>query len=350
MRTTRFGFLAAGLSLAAVLISPAFATDKVKLLKGLTVTGTLEEMSPREVKVRRPGGDVETIPVNEIEAVGFDAEPPQMNAARTAAQAGRYEDVLKTLEKLAADSEKLSPNVQQDVQFYQAYAAARLALTGSGDIRTAGQQMHDFVQRNPNNYHLLVAHELLGDLLTAIDKHDAAQQEYEAVESGAPWNDVKMRARIAKAHALRSQGKSDLALKEFESALDLAKGEKTPGIESQRQAATLGKAACLADAKQYDEAVKLVESIISTADPEQAELHARAYNTLGTCLRMAGKNKDALMAFLHVDILYPSISQAHAEALRNLVDLWPTVGQPQRAVQAQETLKARYPNSQWAKG
>ncbi len=332
------------------LVAPAMAVDKVKLTKGVTVNGTIEKMTPQEVSVTRPGGGVEKIAVNEIESIGFDAEPPQMNAARTAAHGGRYEDVLKTLEKLADNADTLSPNVKQDVQYFQAYATARLALTGSGDVRVAGQQMRDFVQKNASSYHLLEAHELLGDLLTALDKHDAAQQQYETVEKGAPWNDVKMRARIAKAHALRSQGKSDLALKEFESALGLVTGEKTPAVEVQRQAATLGKAACLADAKQYDEAVTLVESIIATADPEQAELHARAFNTLGTCLKKAGKNKAAVNAFLHVDLLYPTIPQSHAEALKNLVELFPTIGDPQRAVQAQETLKTRYPNSQWAKG
>lgn len=336
------------LTLAAY-AQPARALDKIKLAKGTTVNCTIQEMNPREVTVKRSNDAVEKIPVNEIESISFDGEPAQMNIVRSAALGGRYEDVLRTLEKIG-DADQLSPNVQQDVLFYRALAAARLALAGAGDISAAGPQLRDFVQKNATSYHFLEATEVLGDLFTALDRHDLAQQQYEAMERGAPWNDVKMRARIAKGYSLRAQGKADLALKEFDGALALAGAEKSPGLEAQRQAATLGKAACLADGQKHEEAVKLVETVIAGADPEQAELHARAYNTLGTCLRKAGKNKEALLAFLHVDVLYPAIPQAHAEALHNLVELWPTAGNPQRAVQAQETLKSRYPNSPWAKG
>lgn len=335
---------------ALAIASPAHALDKVKLTKGTTVNCTIQEMNPREVTVKRSNGTEEKIEVHDIESISFDAEPPQMNIVRSAAVGGRFEDVLRTLEKVGADMDKLSPNVQEDVLYYRALASARLALAGAGDISAAGPQMREFVQKHASSYHILEATEVLGDLFTALERHDLAQQQYEAVERGAPWNDVKMRARVAKGYALRAQGKSDIALKEFEAALTLAGDEKSPVLEAQRQAATLGKAVCLADDKQYDEAVKLVEAVIAAADPEQTELHARAYNTLGTCLRKAGKTKEALLAFLHVDVLYPTIPQAHAEALHNLAELWPTAGNPQRATQALETLKSRYPNSQWAKG
>ena len=349
---THFNRLTIPLLTVAVLAlaAPAHALDKIKLTKGTMVNCTIQEMNPREVTVKRSNDQTEKISVHDIESISFDAEPPQMNIMRSAAAGGRYEDVLRTLEKISANMDQLSPNVQQDVLYYRALAAARLALAGSGDIAAAGPQMREFVQKNPSSYHLLDATEVLGDLFTALARHDLAQQQYEAVERGAPWNDTKMRARIAKGYALRAQGKSDDALKEFDAALALAGDEKTPIVEAQRQAATLGKAVCLADSKQYDEAVKMVEAVIAAADPEQAELHARAYNTLGTCFRKAGKTKEAQLAFLHVDVLYPTVPQAHAEALHNLAELWPTAGNPQRATQAQETLKSRYPNSQWAKG
>lgn len=352
MRTARHfrplaGLLACGLLLTA---SSAAALDKIKLTRGPTINATIQEMDPREVTVKRTGGEIEKIPVNEIESISFDAEPPQMNMARSAASGGRHEEVLRTLEKLAGDMDKFHPRVQEDIRYYQALSGARLALGGSGDVRTAGAQLRDFVQKNPSHYRLLEATEVLGDLFTALERHDLAQQQYENLERGAPWNDIKMRARVAKAYSLRAQGKSDQALAEFESALTLVGAEPTPAVVAQSQAATLGKAACLADAGNHDQAVQLVESVIAAADPEQAELHARAYNTLGACLRKGGKTKEALLAYLHVDVLYPSVPQAHAEALRNLVDLWPAAGNPQRAVQAQETLKARYPNSPWAKG
>ncbi|MBX9788317.1 MAG: hypothetical protein K2Y37_05335 [Pirellulales bacterium] len=325
------------------------ALDQIRTAKGTAINGTVEEANPREVAVKLPNGDVDRIPVNEIEYIKFDGEPPQLNVGRKSALDGRYEDALRVLEKLA--TEKIDRvDVQQELQYLQAYSLAKLALAGGGDILAAGKQLRDYVQKNASSYHFLEASELLGDVFTAINKPDLAAGQYAAVERGAPWSDVKMRARIAKGHALLSQGKPADALGEFEGALSLAGKEDSPLVTRQKQSAELGKAACLAATDKAAAGISMVEAVIAAGDPEQSELFARAYNTLGTCLRAAGKKKEALLAFLHVDVLYASQAQAHAEALKNLTELWPEVGQPQRAVEAQELLKSRYPNSRWAKG
>ena len=66
----------------------------------------------------------------------------------------------------------------------------------------------------------------------------------------------------------------------------------------------------------------MIEQMIQDTDPEQKELQARAYNALGDCYERAGRTKDALLAFLHVDVLYSTVPDAHAEALSHLVKLW----------------------------
>ncbi|MEA1951308.1 MAG: tetratricopeptide repeat protein, partial [Planctomycetota bacterium] len=88
--------------------------------------------------------------------------------------------------------------------------------------------------------------------------------------------------------------------------------------------------------------------IIMAADPEQTRLLARAYNAKGTALRKANKPNDALLAFLHVDVLYFSSPEDHAEALANLAELWGEIHKPQQAMQARQILKQRYKNSRWA--
>ena len=93
----------------------------------------------------------------------------------------------------------------------------------------------------------------------------------------------------------------------------------------------------------------MVEQVIKDADPEQKELHARAYNALGSCYQRAGQAKDALLAYLHVDVLYSSVPDAHAEALANLATLWRSIGQESRAREARQVLEQRYANSKWAK-
>jgi hypothetical protein len=66
-------------------------------------------------------------------------------------------------------------------------------------------------------------------------------------------------------------------------------------------------------------------------------------------LRKAGRTKEALLAFLHVDVLYFTTPEAHAEALANLAELWEEVQKPERAVKARQVLQERYGSSPWAK-
>ena len=81
----------------------------------------------------------------------------------------------------------------------------------------------------------------------------------------------------------------------------------------------------------------MIEKIIQDADPQQRELHARAYNALGTCYEKAKQNKEALLAFLHVDVLYNTVPEAHAEALSHLVPLWHELGQDDRSREVPRT-------------
>jgi hypothetical protein len=93
----------------------------------------------------------------------------------------------------------------------------------------------------------------------------------------------------------------------------------------------------------------MIEKIIQDADPQQRELHARAYDALGACYEKAGKTKDALFAFLHVDVLYGTVPDAHAEALYHLIPLWKAIGQDDRSREAREMLQQKYADSHWAK-
>jgi tetratricopeptide (TPR) repeat protein len=115
-----------------------------------------------------------------------------------------------------------------------------------------------------------------------------------------------------------------------------------------KRSATLGKAEAQAGRGAYDEAIAAVNDIIAQADPENQELHARAYNVLGNCYKAADKKQEALLAFLHVDLLYSRFPMQHAEALANLATLWTDVDKADRAAEAQTMLLEKYPQSAWA--
>ena len=156
-----------------------------------------------------------------------------------------------------------------------------------------------------------------------------------------------MRAGVAAGRALLSQGKPREAAAAFDKVL--ATEAEGDSAQAQRTAATLGKASALVALKKPDEAIAIVEEIIQKGDPEDAPLMARAYNVLGTAQRQAGRIKEALLAFLHVDILYSSVPDAHAEALANLAELWEQVHKTDRANRARQTLEEQYKDSPWAK-
>jgi hypothetical protein len=106
----------------------------------------------------------------------------------------------------------------------------------------------------------------------------------------------------------------------------------------------------MAAGNQVDAAIRSLEKIIADADADNEELHALAYNALGTALRKAQKPQHALLAFLHVDLLYNSNPEAHAEALANLEQLFTELHKPEHAKRIRATLDQRYKNSRWATG
>lgn len=325
--------------LLAVFVSSASGLDQIKTSKA-NMAGTIEVMGKFEVKFKRIGDKVESIPVNDIESIRFDSEPIKLNLIRGAVQGGRYDDAIKDLNEMANQSIEREAT-RQDIQYFKALAMARQALAGGGDLTAAETAMSAFIKANPENYHYIDASELAGDLLVANNKHALAQQYYGYLEQ-APWPDVKMRGGVAKGRALLAEKKYPEALTAYDGVLTLAEGGKGDAVELQKQAAAIGKAACLAETGKHVEGIALLEDVINKADAERADLHAAAYNALGKCQRKAGNAKAALLAYLHTDVLYNTIPAAHAEALANLVELWKEVGNNDRSAQAEVVLNERY--------
>jgi predicted negative regulator of RcsB-dependent stress response len=332
----------AALAVSLALCSSASAVDTVKKVSGGTINGTLKSIGKTEVSIEKTGSSTaETVPVNDVEVIFFEGEPPQLKLVRSSVANGAYANALTTLEKIDASNVR-RPEITQDMQYYKALSQARLALGGGANAADAGKAMLSFVTANPNNYHILAANEVLGDLLVALGKYDAAQTYYSALEQ-SPFPDYKMRAGVATGRALAAQGKFADALKSFDGVLALADSNKSTVATQQRFAATLGKAMCLANENKPDEGIKLVEEVITGLGAEDTALQAQAYVTLGNCyLKKPDSKKQALLAFLHVDVLFFSQPQAHAEALKQLAVLWNDLGKPERALQATQLLKERY--------
>jgi tetratricopeptide (TPR) repeat protein len=330
------------LAMCLTVVAAARAADTVHTTSK-TLRGRVAATSTTDVSLDN-GIRTEKIPVPEIVSVVYGDEPSSLSGARISVANRRFEDALATLQKINLD-EVPQAEIKQDIEFYTAYCAAQLALQGNGDIPSAGTQMANFVNKHRNSFHWLKANEVVGDLLVAMGKYAPAEAFY-AKLARAPWPEFQMRAGVLIGRTLLARGKAAEALKQFEGVL--AADGAGPGAQTQRLAATLGKARCLAEAGEHDEAVAMIQDVIAKADPEDTPLLAQAYNALGAVNRKAGRTDDALLAFLHVDVLFFTAPDAHAEALANLAELWNEAHKPERALQADQTLKTRYKNSRWA--
>ena len=156
-----------------------------------------------------------------------------------------------------------------------------------------------------------------------------------------------MRSALLIGGSYQEENKHAEALIEFEKVLQSA--GSSPQAAEQRLAASLGKAVSQAATGDGEKAIAVINQVISAADPEDARLHAQAYNALGDCYQNNGNEKGALYAFLYIDLIYNKEPELHAKALHELAQLWQMQGHPARTRQAQKKLDKQYPGSRWAK-
>jgi tetratricopeptide (TPR) repeat protein len=337
-----------GITSALVLDLPVAAAagtnDRVRLARGAE-TGEVSDMSPMEVSLNKGLPGSRAIAVNQIKSIVFDSEPPELTQARTSAGNGAFSKALQLLGKIDMNQTRRD-FIKQDIEFLKAYCASQLALGGEGQIADAGRQLNSFVRSYPNNFHFLEATELMGDLLMASGRFENAEKQYVELAK-APWPDYKMRAAVNVGRTLQAQNKHAEAIKQFDAAL--AMSDEGADAQSQKAIATVARAVSVAETGKVDQAAGTIEKIIRDTDPQQKELQARAHIALGKCYEKAGKKREALYAYLYVDVIFNTVPEAHAEALAHLVPLYKAIGQDERAREARETLLQRYANSRWAK-
>ncbi len=326
------------LGLAAAM---APAQDQVKI-PDRTVIGTVKSVDAIKVVVEERSGTTAEVPAGQIESISFDGEPAALKTARIALSAGRYEDALAALEGTST-AEIARREIAQEIEYCRILSAARLALVGNGDIADVGRKVFAFVSANKDSFHFLEAQMLLGDLLTASGKAQAAQGAYKTVGQAAPWPDYRARAAVALGRSYLAGGQVPQASTSFKIVLDMP--DTTPGIQNYKLAATLGEARCMAATDKADQAVKMIETVIQQADPEDYDLLAEAYNALGASHRTSQRPKDAILAFLNVHLVYFNSPQNHIEALQNLVELWNEQQMPERSAEMAQILRDRYKRS-----
>jgi tetratricopeptide (TPR) repeat protein len=303
------------------------------------VRGTINAETPREIRIQ-VGNKVETIPLEEIAEVNYAGTPPPFLEARVREKAGDFRGALDNYEK-ASNASGLKPFVAQQVKYSYASALVQTVSEDDSQSEKAVKALQEFVKAYPNGRHTASAYESLLSLVRAGG--DGAKID-SVIDELAKIPGEQARSKVLKADTLVDQGKAGDAV----SAIDSVTSE-IPANSALARLAESVRIKALVGLKKLDDAESRARKLIESSDPTDSEALALAYNALGDCLRASGKPKDAIIAYLHTDILFDSVPNEHARALSAITQLWRTLEKPDRAEQTLNKLATTYPRSPWLK-
>ncbi|WP_254512697.1 tetratricopeptide repeat protein [Anatilimnocola floriformis] len=345
VRSFRVHFMAVCIAASSAVLAHGQALDQLYTTKGgVPNKGTVTDATTKDAVTLDMAGVARQFPISEVARIVFGDEPQQLSNARNSVIAKNYDAALESLKQIPAGS-LVRPQILQDAQFYMALCQGKIAMTEGGDRAKAEADLSAFARAYPNSFHFYEAAELLGDMAMSNGRYDLAVRYFTPLSKAAA-EDVQMRANNNMARALVGQKKFAEAITAYDAVLGGTL--VTQEAQNQKLLATVGRAGCLGETGKPEDGIKILDEIIAKNDPEDARLFSRTYNALGTCQMKAGRNKEALLAFLHTDVMYSGESEAHAEALYNLVKVWTALNKGERAAQARATLKDRFAGSIWA--
>lgn len=326
-------------SLTAALLVATAAADDVILIPGSElpstggrVRGKVERETPELVRV-----DGRDVPLDQVADVTYDSSPPSFAQARSQDSNNNFDRAIE-LYAQAAD-EARNPLLSQASRFRRAAVLARKAQGDPSTRDQAVDALQKITSEMASSRHYGPALELLANL--RIDARDFEGADAALLElAKLSWAADK--AAVLRAQVMVKRGQSDQALAELDTLVD-----RLPESSPARLRADLARAEAMAALDRFDEAETIVREIIDEADPEDSSTLAPAYNTLGDCLRAAGKPRDALFAYLNTDILYATQADEHARSLAGIAQLWRVLDRNDRASTVVERLREQYPNSRY---
>ncbi len=330
--------------LASAISADAF--DEVSRRSDKAVRGKITDVTRDAVKIAPPAGAAITVSANDVADIRWDDEPLSLQQARIAARNGDTASALDALKKSAADA-KAKGDIKAEIEYLTARIIAQngLGQSDSAQLEDAATKLDAFAKANGSNARYFDAVYLLGRVQLARQEFDGAASAFQQL-SQAPWSDYKMAAQNATAKLALKKGDLAAALASFEAVL--GQSAKSAAEISRRNEALLGKATVTLQQGNAQQALDTINEAIQAADPEDSGVQAEAFVRKGDSLRLLGKTKEAILAYLHVPVLFEKEAALNAEALFHLSSLWGAAGQPERGLAASQELRENYPNTEWA--
>ena len=343
----KFSCLAVPMAFAAAgLCAPTvWAQDKIyPLAGGASSNGKIVERTKDKVVIEVRGVN-QSFDTNLIGRLLFDGEPPQLSRVKGFILEGQLDQAIEEFKKIDASTVNKPDEIRQDYNFFKGYLAALNALRGKGDAANASKLLLSWASENRSSHLFYTASEKLGELAMASGAPDA--ERYFGVLAAAPFVEFKIKGNYLSGKALLTNKKPTEAKAKFAAVTQIQVAD--PVSLKFKKLASLGTIQCDAAEGKTTQAIEAIEKMVDEGDSTDAELFSELFNTLGGILQAAGKNEEAVLSYLKTDLLYASEPDAHAEALFHLTQLWPLIGENQRATEAKSRLSKLYPTSLWLK-
>ncbi|MCA9041424.1 MAG: hypothetical protein KDA65_13810 [Planctomycetaceae bacterium] len=341
-----------GFLLLLFLFTGAFAQDRI-MRTGVDkpILGEITEMTNQEISIDTKRDGVLKVTPNEVKEIKWDAEPPRFSAGRSFEQKGYLPRAYEAYEEALGDLDPGHPMIKTDIEFHLFRLKSTMAMSGAAlpNEQTVDQLIKEFgtfLQQQKNTYVYYPGLMVLGRLAHQQGKPEAL--DYFAELQKTPWTDYQIWGFTAQGYKQLAEGYTGEALDTFEKALALPYSTKAD--ELARAEASLGKVNTLVAQQKTEEALPLIDELIEKIPSDAAETQARIYLAQGKIFQQLNRNEEAVVALLHVDILYPQSAPEHAEALYHLTKLWAALGHPDRAATVSSKLSSDYPDSRWAVG
>jgi tetratricopeptide (TPR) repeat protein len=330
-----------------VVTSAVIRGDEVLLIPGTTfkqaiggkVLGQVQSESPTEVVVKL-GVNETKVPTDQISSIRYDSQTATFQLAAARESGGQLAEAAELFKKAATETAG-RPFPQQTALFREAEILSDLALIEPDRTKEAKEKLNQFLRSYPGSRHIAAAREAMARLQLHTDDFPGAEA---SVSELAKLPKAADRAAVLRTKILARQGKHTEAISELDRLISTA-----PKGSQRQRGAILAKAESLAGLKKYQEAETLVRQVIQENPAEDAAVQAPAYNTLGDCLRAANRPKEALIAYLHTDLLYSKDKEEHPRALHEIEALFRQLKQDSRADEFAQRLKQEYPRSTWSR-
>lgn len=345
MTVRKHSWILAGLCSLA-LVGTASAADSITKKSGGRVSGKITGGSKTELIIKPTTSDAVNVPANDLLVVDFDEATPDMKLGHADENSGRFDAAVQRITKSKTETKTDSELLKGEFDYALARLQARIALADPTKRDDAIKQLQDFQKAHSDHFRYYESMALLGQVQLAKQDFDAARKSFDALAQ-SPWNESKLAAKIATGRILMGESKLDEAVQAFDEAISAA--GTGSGESGRKYEAMLGKARALISQSKHDEALKVLDEVTLNASPEDTALQAEAYVLQGNALQALSRAKEAVLAYLHVDILFPRESGYHAESLYNMTKLWKAVQLPERGLEAEAKLQSSYPNSEWTK-